>query len=397
MKLGPFTLSRTTGGPATVEDLRALARRRLPAPVLAYLENGADEEVTLGRNREAWRDHRVRQRVLRGVREVDLGVRIAGTHLDLPVVLAPVGLAGAYHGSGDLAAARAARAAGTRSIVSTGATHTLEEVAGEAGGGHWFQLYPWGDRELTGGLLRRASTAGYQALFVTVDVPVVGNRLGERRLGMSVEPVVTPSTAAGYARHPRWLAMQARYRRLSLANLAEPGGPRRIADTVRRQSIAMRPDLDWDDLAWMRDQWDGPMYVKGVLDPEDAALAVRAGADGIVVSNHGGRQLDGTPATADALPGIVAEVGGRAQVLVDGGVRTGHAIAVALALGADAVLIGRPWVYGLAADGQRGVARVLEILDAELRRTLHLMGVRAAADLAGRHLVPHEAPPIPGR
>ncbi|MEI2711844.1 MAG: alpha-hydroxy acid oxidase [Nocardioides sp.] len=391
MKVGAFTfVVRSAPRPLTVEDFRTRARRRLPRAVWAFLENGADDERTLRANRQAYGQWSWRQRVLAGVDSVDLSCRVAGVELALPVVLAPVGLVSAFHGTGDVAAARSAERAGTRHVLSTGSAHALEEVAAQSREAHWFQLYPWGDRALTGSLIERAGRAGFGSLFVTVDVPVVGNRLGERRLGMGVEPRVSLLGAVDAAAHPRWLAGLARHRRITMANLAPPGQRGRFDATAQRFAVSMRPGLDWDDLRWVRSRWDGPLFVKGILDPEDARRAVQAGADGVVVSNHGGRQLSPAPGTVSALPAVAEMVGERAEVLVDGGVRTGSDVAMALALGARAVLIGRPWVYGLTVAGESGVTGVLDVLESELRRTLHLIGVDSVSRLSPHDLLRSE-------
>ncbi|CAM3465392.1 alpha-hydroxy acid oxidase [Nocardioides dubius] len=389
MRVGPFQVqARSDHAPLTVEDWRRRARRRLPRMVWEYVENGADDESALRGNRQAFAAWSLRQRALAGIAEVDLTAKIAGEELSLPVVLAPTGLIGAVHGQGDLAAARAAERAGTRLVLSTGSSYSIEEVAQATSADHWFQLYPWGDRELTGGLLARARRSGYTALFVTVDVPVVGNRLGERRHGMGIPPVLTPGRMLSAGLRPAWSARYLRHRRVALRNLVEPGQSARMLETAQRQAVNLRPDLAWSDLAWMRDQWAGPMFVKGILDAEDAVRAAEIGADGVVVSNHGGRQLGSAPATLDALREVVAAVGDRLEVLMDGGVRCGTDVVKALALGANGVLVGRPYVYGLAGAGEAGVADVLAIFEAELRRTLHLMGVRAATDLGREHLLP---------
>lgn len=391
MQVGPFQVRLRAGEQMlTVEDWRRLARRRLPKMVLEYVENGADDERAMEQNRVAYRRWALRQRVLAGIPEVDLHTKVAGEQLALPVVLAPTGLVGAVHWQGDCAAARAAEASGTRLVLSTGSSWSIEEVAAATAGDHWFQLYPWGDRELIGRLLGRAKAAGYTALFVTADVPVVGNRLGERRHGMGIPPVMTPRRALEAARHPRWAWHYLRHRRVSLRNLVEPGQRARMLQTAQRQAVNMRPDLAWSDLEWMRAQWDGPLYLKGVLEANDARRARDAGVDGVVVSNHGGRQLSPTCGTLDALPAVVDAVGEELEVLLDGGVRTGADVVTALALGARAVLIGRPYVYGLAGAGELGVRAVLEILEAETRRCLHLMGVRSVAELGRDHLVPVE-------
>ena len=385
MKVGPFAIvPRRQDLRLDVADFRVAARRR---PVWAYVENGADDGRTTAANADAWRRWQVRQRVLAGVRDVDTTTTVVGEDLGLPILLGPVGLAGVIGGSGDLAATEAAARYSTRAVLSTGSTHSLEDVGAATAPGGWFQLYPWGDRQLTGSLIDRARAAGFGTLIVTVDVPVVGNRLGERRYGMNSQPWLSPGVAIRYAGRPRWLLDAARHRRFSLANLTEPGTRGGIADSVRRHAIAMRPDLSWDDLAWIRSRWDGPVLVKGVLEADDAARAVDVGAAGVIVSNHGGRQLAGTLPTARALADVVDRVGDETDVLVDGGIRSGLDVAVALALGARAVLIGRPWLYGLSIGGADGVADVLAVFDAELRRTAHLMGVSSVHQLTRDHLV----------
>jgi L-lactate dehydrogenase (cytochrome)/(S)-mandelate dehydrogenase len=294
-----------------------------------------------------------------------------------------------------VAATRAAERAGTRAVLSTASSYTLEEVAEATEQNHWFQLYPFSNRERVGGLMRRAREAGYTAMFVTVDVPVVGKREGERTAGMTQPWTLTPSRVASFLSRPGWLADTMRNRRLAAVHYLErnaadakqkAGGLQAAAAdaiaSAAAQARYMQGDLHWDDLAWMRDQWPGPLYVKGVLDPDDAAQAVdRIGADGIVVSNHGGRQLDRTLAAIDALPAIVERVGDRAEVYMDGGVRRGTDVVTALCLGARGVFIGRPYLYGLAAGGEAGVAAVLEIFRSEIETALTLMGCPSAAAL----------------
>jgi L-lactate dehydrogenase (cytochrome)/(S)-mandelate dehydrogenase len=230
-------------------------------------------------------------------------------------------------------------------------------------------------------LIERAAGAGYGAMMVTVDVPVPSNRELEQRQGMGVPPVLTPGRLLDGARRPRWWYAFLKHQRVSLRNLGGEYGVRFGVRGAQRQLGLWRPDLDWDDLAWLRERWDGPMLVKGVLDPEDAVRCLEIGAAGVVVSNHGGRQLDGAPASLDALPPIAAAVGGRGAVILDGGIRRGSDVIKALCLGADAVMIGRPFVYGLAARGERGVAEVLAILTAEIERNLVLMGCPGVAAL----------------
>jgi isopentenyl diphosphate isomerase/L-lactate dehydrogenase-like FMN-dependent dehydrogenase len=374
--------------PLTIADWRARARRRVPDMVWAYIENGADEERTLRANELAFQSWALRQRVLARVGAVDLSTTVAGTGLSMPVILAPTGLAGAAHWHGDVGAARAAERCGTRLVLSSASTYSIEEVARASEERHWFQLYPWKNRDLIGSLIHRARRSGYGALFVTVDVPVYGNRLREARFGMGLPPTLTPARALHAATRPLWCYGFLRHRRTTLKNLIADDRADSGVESVAIQSANLTADISWDDLAWIRDQWQGPLYVKGILDPDDAERVVGLGADGVVVSNHGGRQLDAGLSSLAALPAIVARVGDRAEVLVDGGIRTGRDVITALALGARAVLIGRPLIYGLAGGGTDGVADVLHIFETELRRNLTMMGISRVADLDRSCLLP---------
>lgn len=375
----------------SVEDYRRLARRSVPNMVWAYVDGGADDMATMEDNRGAFGRWKLRQRVLTGLPPgEDLGVEVGGVPLDLPVLLAPTGMTGLTHWQGELGSARAAEKAGTRLVLSSASTYSLEEIGAGTEADHWFQLYPWRDKELMGSLLDRARNAGMRNLFVTVDVPTHGNREREQRQGVTTPPVLTPMRVLDAAVHPRWWYGFLRYQRVSLANMAEDTGWSQAVATVRKQSGLLRPDLGWSDLEWLRDQWKGPMFVKGILDADDATQAIDVGADGVVVSNHGGRQLDGVPASLDALPAISAAVGDRGQVLLDGGIRRGTDVVKAMCLGADAVCIGRPFLYGLAAKGQDGVSDVLRILRTEIARTLTLMGARRVTELDRSWLVPNE-------
>jgi isopentenyl diphosphate isomerase/L-lactate dehydrogenase-like FMN-dependent dehydrogenase len=389
--------------PLCVEDWRALARRRVPDLAWSYLDGGAEDRVTLSANRSGFGNWRLRQKMLTGLVTPDLGTTIAGTALSLPVALAPVGATGLAHWTGDVAAARAAESCGTRATLSTASSYSLEEVGAATSENHWFQLYPLGGRERMAWLMNRARDAGFDALFVTVDVPVRGNREDEARWSFALPWTVTPRRALHMARHARWVWQALHHKRLSsphyleAAALAAADSARArgltsgIADAVAsKESLAalMKPDLDWDDIAWMRDTWKGRFYVKGLLDADDAARAVDAiGADGVVVSNHGGRQLDHTLASIDALPAIATRLGGRGDVYLDGGVRRGTDVVKALCLGARGVFIGRPFVYGLAAGGEQGVRSVLEIFRAEIARTLVLMGCPSVSQLDRSWLV----------
>jgi L-lactate dehydrogenase (cytochrome)/(S)-mandelate dehydrogenase len=372
----------------TVEDYRQEARRRLPEFVWAYLDGGAEDLVTLRENRTGFSAWSLRARTLTGNGKPDLSTEAMGERLDFPVMIAPTGYSGLVQWDGDLAAARAAARTGTRHVLSTASSWTIEEVAAAAGD-HMpaFQLYPR-EGELASNLMNRAWRAGYRTLFVTVDVPAVGLREGERRMGMSMPPVLSPRSILDIAMHPRWALDVLRHKRISGRNFLDGG---KLSDAAESAAIQTRyvtqSALTWDDFAWMRDQWKGRIYVKGVLEADDAAKAVALGADGVVVSNHGGRQLEYAQSSIAALPAVVAAVKGRAEVLLDSGVRRGTDVVKALALGATAVLVGRPYLYGLAVEGEAGIENVLRIFRAEIERTLMLMGVKAVRDLTPEHLI----------
>lgn len=370
----------------SVDDYRAAARRRLPRMVWSYVDGGADDMVTVRANRSAFEKWWLMPAVLTGHDRHELGTTVCGLPLSMPVMLAPTGFSGLSRWSGDIDATRAADRCGSRFVLSTAASWSVEEVAAASGREHAFQLYP-GSGGLAAELMRRAWAAGYRTLFITVDVPVRGNREGERKDGMGNPPVLTPRRLLNIARHPRWAYDVIRHRRIAGRNLVAGGT---VTDAVASVEIQerhlMQSSLDWDDLSWMREQWKGRLYLKGVLRTDDAVRAIVLGLDGVVVSNHGGRQLDSCPPTLEALPEIADEIGHRAEVLFDGGIRRGTDVVKALALGADAVLIGRPYVYGLAVSGEEGVVNVLEILREEIERALTLLGVRSVHDLDRSHV-----------
>ncbi|MBO0708225.1 MAG: alpha-hydroxy-acid oxidizing protein [Candidatus Dormibacteraeota bacterium] len=362
----------------TIEDLRRKSRRRLPRAVFDFIDGAAEDERAMRANREALTRVRLAPRVLAGVEHVDLTTELFGHTLPVPLVLGPTGLCGMARPRGEIAAGRAAAAAGIPFVASCMAAVRVEEIMREAPGPHWFQIYLWRDRELVRALLERAAKAGFGALVVTVDVPVHGQRERDDRNGATIPPRITLRNAFDAMVHARWFLDMARGPRIEFANAVAPaGGAGRPFALTRFVDDLYDPSATWEDLRWLRGVWHGPLLVKGVLRGDDARRAVDSGADGIVVSNHGGRQLDDAIASLDALPGVVEAAADRVPVLMDGGVRRGSDILKAIALGARACLIARPYLYGLGAAGEQGVARCIEILTTELRRAMALSGVTA--------------------
>lgn len=362
--------------PVSVDDLRRRARRRLPGVVFDFVEGGAETEHTVRANTAAFSSWRLVPNVLVDVSRRDQAVELLGRRLATPVLLAPVGIARIAGGGGELAAARGAQDAGTVSVVSTSSSVAYDTINTAVDEPQWFQLYPWGDRALTGKLIGMARAAGFETLVVTVDVPIMGGRERDLRNGMTSSFRKTPRVIADALAHPAWLAAYLTGERIFPAILSElhPDAGRDAPLLAARGQSMINPSHTWDELDWLREQWDGPLVLKGILDPDDAVRAADRGVDGVVVSNHGGRQLDFAPATLDVLADVRAAVGDRLAVLLDGGVRRGTDVVKALALGADAVLVGRPWVYGLAALGADGPAAVLGMLATEIDRALALTG-----------------------
>ena len=344
-------------------DYEQLARRKLPQPVFDFIAGGAEDEITLRLNREAFERIRLRPRVLVDVSRVDLTTTVLGQRLELPVLLAPVALQRLAHPDGELASARAAAAAGTAFALSTMASATIEEAAAAATGHKWFQLYVHPDRDVTKRLVQRAEAAGYAAICVTADVPFLGRRERDLRNELEFPPDVTHVNYLGEVEAPP----------MSM----EPGQSVLAASA----GLLIDPALTWSEIDWLRSVTSLPLLVKGIMTAEDARLAVEHGVAAIVVSNHGGRQLDGAPATIEVLPEVVEAVQGRCEVLLDGGIRRGTDILKALALGASAVLIGRAYIWGLAAAGEEGVTRVLALLRNELELAMALCGRRSVQEI----------------
>jgi len=372
----------------TIEDLRVMARRRLPNFTYEYVEGGAEDEVALRRNRDVFERIAWLPRTLAGVGTPDLSTEVLGETCHLPLIIAPTGFNGMLWPQGDLALARAASDAGIPFTLSTVSNYSLARMTTELSERIWFQLYPFKDPAAVDHLVDRAEQAGCRTLVVTTDVPVLGAREWDQRNYRAPMQLSLRSKLDVLA-HPGWL------RRVMLPggapefeNLKEllPPGAHSALAGVRFMGTQINARLSWDDMARIRARWKGRLVLKGILCVEDARRAVEMGADGIVLSNHGGRQIDSAVSGVELLPAVSAEVGERITVLVDGGFRRGSDVLKALALGADAVMIGRPALYGLAAGGQAGVAHALGLLRAEMERTLALLGCRSLGEL-GRHLV----------
>jgi isopentenyl diphosphate isomerase/L-lactate dehydrogenase-like FMN-dependent dehydrogenase len=372
-----------------IADLRERARRRLPRGIWEYAERGTEDECGMARNRAAFERVAFRPRVLRGVQSVDTRTEIFGKPSAFPLALAPTGAAGLLWHKGDLALAQAAAAAGVPFTISSASTMDIEQIA-VAGGRIWFQLYYWEDRALSHAVVDRAHELGCEALFVTLDMPVPPNREYIHRNGFGTPFRLNARNTLDVLRHPRWLAgVMGRYA-LDGGVPTQANLPDRLRAKVTKGAppgaLFKQDDLDWDAVKVLRDRWPGKLLLKGVLHPEDAEQALALGADGVVVSNHGGRALDSSVATLDALPAVVGAVGGRMTVLLDSGVRRGSDVVKAVALGADAVLAGRAPLYGLAAAGEAGVARAIELLGAETARTMAMLGARNISEVDARLL-----------
>lgn len=366
----------------TVDDFRAAARKRLPRMIYDFVDGGADGELALAANRQALDSVLFSPRFMVDVAERDQTTTVFGRKIPMPLILSPSGLATLVHPEGELAVARAAAAAGVIFCVSTGSGHSLEAIADAANGHLWFQLYLWKSEEVVQSLIARAKATGCEALVVTIDVPVVGKRERDLRNGMSLPVRLRPGNALNAATRLRWLRNIVTGPEItfgSLADIAPGDDASSIGDYTSRELTD--PSRTWADLAMIRRQWDGPLVVKGVMSVDDAIHAVDNGADGVMVSNHGGRQISSVPGVADVVPRIVDALDGRAEVFLDGGVRRGEDIVKARALGAQAACGGRLWYWPLAVGGEDAVARVIDILAADVDRTLALIGRKRFDDI----------------
>ena len=373
---------------SSTTDYRAAAQQRLPPFLLHYIDGGAYAEKTLARNVSDLADVALRQRVLKDMSQLDTGIELFGEKLSIPVALAPVGLTGMYARRGEVQAAMAADRKGIPFTMSSVSVCPIEEVAPRLGRPMWFQLYVLKDRGFMKNALERAQAAGVSALVFTVDMPVPGARYRDAHSGMS-GPNAAMRRYLQSVTHPHWAVdVGLRGRPHTLGNISTYLGKTvSLEDYMGYLGANFGPSISWKDLEWIRDFWKGPMLIKGILDPEDAKDAVRFGADGIIVSNHGGRQLDGALSSARALPPIADAVKGQIKILADSGIRNGLDIVRMLALGADCTMIGRAFVYALAAEGERGVTNLLDLLEKEMRVAMTLTSVRNVAEITGELLV----------
>ena len=379
----------------TIDEMRSAARRRLPKVMFDFVDGGAGDEVTERRNRSDFAELEIRPRTLADVSTVDLSTTVLGEPVAVPLLASPMGLNGLVHHAGEAGIARALHAAGSVYVLGAMASYSIEEIAAVAPGPTWFQMYLWRDRDLVQELMGRALAVGQRVLVLTVDVPRPAGRDRDRRNGFGIPPRMTMRTLAEGLVRPRWSAQFILNPRMSAASVAGHGGgaqdPVSISGYINQQ---FDPGTTWDDVAWFRERWNGPIVIKGILTAEDARRAIAVGAEGIGVSNHGGRQLDHAPSAIRALSEIADAVGGEAELFMDGGIRRGSDIFKAIATGARACLIGRPLVYGLGAGGETGAHRVVEILTEELRATMGLAGCRSIAEI-DRDWIGHRSRPSP--
>jgi len=365
-----------------IEDLRQQARRKVPRAFFEYAEAGSYSQETLRANREDLERIKLRQRVLVDVSQRDLTTTIMGERVALPLALAPIGLCGMQHGDGEILACRAAQAAGIPFTLSTMSVCSIEDVAQAVDKPFWFQLYVMKDRGFIRALIERAAAAKCSALVLTVDLQVLGQRHCDLRNGLAVPPQIKLASLIDMATKPAWVLSILRGKRKTFGNIAgHVRGMENVTSLAQWTAAQFDPALSWKDVEWIRSLWPGKLILKGILDVEDARTAAKTGAGALVVSNHGGRQLDGAPSSISALPKVVDAVGDVIEVMIDGGIRSGQDVVRALALGAKSCMIGRAYAYGLGAGGQAGVAKALDIIAKEMLTTMGLCGVNTIAEI----------------
>jgi len=376
-------VERRLRGAVNVDDLRRIAKRRLPRGIFDYIDGAADDERTMSRNAAAFAEIEFCPNVLRDVSQIDTSTTLLGRRIPVPLVLAPTGYTRITHSDGELSVARAAARAGVPYSLSTMGTRSIEEVAAVSDGPKWFQVYMWKDRGLVKELVERSAAAGYEALWLTVDTAVLGNRERDARRGFTIPPKVGPGTILDGIVHPAWTWDLITHEPMDFANVRHVAATQEGSNMGRGSYVMSNWDqrMSWDHVEWLQGVWSGPIVLKGIQTVADAERAIAAGVQGIGLSNHGGRQLDDAPTPLELVEPVAQVVQGRAAIICDGGVRRGSDVVKALALGADACSIGRAYLYGAAAGGERGVDHVLRILRDGIERTMALCGRTAITEL----------------
>ena len=371
-----------------IDDLRLLAKKRVPRAVFDYADGAAEDELTKDNNRNAFRKWKFIPDVLVDVAEVDTQTKVLGTEMPFPFALGPTAISYLFHHSGEPAVARAASERNFPSTLSSIASTNIEDYADASDCSVWYQMYVWKNREISNDFIKRCKEKNYKAIMLTVDVPVGGKRERDLRSGMTIPPRLTLSSIIDAAFHPSWWWNFIFGPKIKFANVKErfTGKNKNLSNMMTYMNQQFDPSVTWDEAKEIASTWGGPFAIKGLMNADDAEKAIEIGASAIVISNHGGRQLDSAVAPIDVLPEIAKRVNGRAEILIDGGIRRGTDIVKAIALGADACLIGRPWVYGLAAKGEEGVGLVIDILASEVTRTLQLLGCKSINDVSERHV-----------
>ena len=371
-----------------IEDLRKIARKKLPKPLFNYIDGGSDDESNVHGNALAYDMVKLVPEYLIDVTSIDLSTKLLGQEISMPLFLGPTGMTRLFHHDGETAVSKAAAEAGTYYSLSTVGATSIEDVASVCDGPKCFQIYVMKDRSLTREFIQRCKDANYDSLMLTVDIPVAGYRERELRYGFTLPPKLNLAGIIGFAARPGWVYRALTHPKATLANVAHkiPEGSSQSTSLMEYIANQFDPAVTWADLEWMISEWGGPFVIKGILSPADARKAVDAGVTAISVSNHGGRQLDGALSAFDALGPIVDEVGGQCEIICDGGIRRGTHVMKALARGATACSMGRPYLFGLAAGGQAGVARALELLREEIERDMGLLGCRSISEISGKHI-----------
>lgn len=371
----------------SIEDLKRIAQANVPSVMFDYLQGGSEDELTLGWNRNAFEKYEFVPRVLRNVKDIDLSTEVQGVKLQIPIISAPTGMSRMFHHLGEKAAIRASHKAGAGYTLSTVSTTSIEDVAKESNGPLFFQIYAWHNKKMVSDFIERSRKENYDGLMLAVDLPTLGKRERDLKNGHGRPAVIRKNTALGALSKPQWLYNFLTKPKWKMANMVDhlPHGAEamKVIDNVNAQ---FRADVDWKDAQQMMKQWNGKFMLKGIQSVDDAIKAAEIGASGIVISNHGGRQLDGAPAPLDLLPEVVKAVGSDIEVLMDGGIMRGSDVIKAIALGAKSVLIGKAYLYGLAAGGEAGVGKTYEILTDEMIRVMQLIGCNSISELDANYL-----------